>query len=95
MLNIYIDESGSISRSEEHPYFIITFVVPENKEYMKKTVKRFVSNDLKRFKSDIRYSNMFTKDGKFKELKGSSLNFEDFVPRFGGVFFDFCNLSIL
>lgn len=38
---------------------------------------------------------MFTKDGKFKELKGSSLNFEDFVPRFDGVFFDFCNLSIL
>ena len=55
-------------------YFIICIVEALDDKKLKRTYKRFISsnyNDLKRL--DIQHK-MFYKNGKFKELKGSSLN---------------------
>lgn len=75
MKNIYIDESGSMTKefSKFYPYFIIALIVPKDKDKVKRVYKRFIS----KYKDDLKQSDekdkMFIGD-KFLELKGSSMS---------------------
>ena len=86
MLNIYIDESGSITKkhAQHYPYFVIALVHVKDKEKLKRVYKRFVSSNMRRLKQLDKEQKMF-KDGKFKELKGSAFDIQmkkDFVKYF-------------
>lgn len=74
ILNIYIDESGSINNTfKQNQDFIITLIVPTDKKKLDHTYKRFVSknhDDLKELDKD---NKMFL-NGKFRELKGSQFD---------------------
>lgn len=76
MINLYIDESGSMtSNSEEYkqPFFIICIIKVNNAKVLTRNLKRFISNNLKLLKKiDIKHK-MFI-NNKFAELKGSALN---------------------
>lgn len=61
---IYIDESGSINNKLQTD-FIITLVVTDNKESLKKSYKRFVSSNLEELREADRRGQMFL-NGKFK-----------------------------
>ena len=85
-MNIYIDESGSLTRkfSKENPYFFISMVRVLDSAKLKTTYKRYVSSRMKMLKAVDRNNKMF-KDGKFQELKGSALKRDgkkDFVKFF-------------
>ncbi len=74
MLNIYIDESGSINNKFIHNNdFVITLVVSTDKRCLDRTYKRFVSKNLKRLKELDNNNKMFIND-KFHELKGSQFD---------------------
>lgn len=49
-MKIYIDESGTINNKLKNEYFIITLIVPDNSNTLKKSYKRFVSSNLKELK---------------------------------------------
>lgn len=73
-MNIYIDESGSMTletKQEKNKYFIITLILTEKPDILKKVYKRFIQkyySDLKKIDTE---NKMF--DGsKFLELKGSA-----------------------
>ncbi len=72
-MNLYIDESGSIN-SNNHKKFIISVVMPNDKERLKKVYKKFVSKNLNRLRKLDKNNKMFRKDGSFLELKGSSFD---------------------
>lgn len=76
MIGMYIDESGSIHPTSEklNRYFIISIVIPKSPEKLKRVYKLFIRKNIKQLKSSDKDNKMFTKDGKFKELKGSSMN---------------------
>lgn len=77
-MDIYIDESGSITEFfKRDPYFIIAFFIPDDKDNMKKIFRRYISKNINKFKKDTRYRIMFHESGKFKELKGSCMTFGD------------------
>ena len=85
-MNIYIDESGSLTRkfSQENPYFFIAMVHVLDSDKLKRTYKRYVSSRIKMLKKVDSNKKMF-KDGKFQELKGSALKRDgkkDFVKFF-------------
>lgn len=76
MINMYIDESGSVHPTSEklNRYFIIGIVIPTNSKKLKRVYKTFIRNnidDLKKLDVD---GKMFDKNGHFIELKGSSMN---------------------
>lgn len=76
MISMYIDESGSIHPTSEklNRYFIIGIVIPKDSKQLKKVYKTFIRkniDELKRLDTD---NKMFDKNGKFVELKGSSMN---------------------
>lgn len=72
-MNIYIDESGTINNKLKNEYFIITLIIPDNSNTLKKSYKRFVSSNLKELKKIDNKQKMFL-NGSFHELKGSAFN---------------------
>lgn len=48
-MDIYIDESGSINKTNEelNKYFIIGMVIPNNKSKLKRVFKYFVTKNMK------------------------------------------------
>lgn len=77
LINLYIDESGSMTtNSEEYkqPFFIISIIKVTKPKILQRNLKRFVSKNLKLLnKLDKDEGKMFI-NGKFAELKGSSIN---------------------
>lgn len=74
-MNIYIDESGTINNKLKNEYFIITLVVPDKTDTLKKSYKRFVSSNYARLKEIDKNQKMFL-NGRFHELKGSAFDRE-------------------
>ena len=74
-MNIYIDESGTINNKLKNEYFIITLVVPDKTDTLKKSYKRFVSSNYARLKEIDTNQKMFL-NGRFRELKGSAFDRE-------------------
>lgn len=71
--NIYIDESGSINGfSSDKTWFVVCLLCVEDKEQLKRMLKRFIASNLDELKKLKKADKMF-KDGKFVELKGSAL----------------------
>lgn len=84
-MNIYIDESGSMTHNtklKKYRYFIITLVLVEEPEKLKKVYRRFVKKYFDELKI-IDQDKMF-KGGKFIELKGSA-----FTPDMKNKFVDY------
>lgn len=77
MVNLYIDESGTMTTEhcEDFPYFLISVVRVFDIKKLKQKIKRFISKNLEDLRAVDNDSKMF-KDGKFRELKGSALNIE-------------------
>ncbi len=76
MINMYIDESGSIHSTQNNlnRYFIIGIVIPKDSKKLKVVYKRFVKKNIKKLKIIDKDKKMFDKKGKFIELKGSSMD---------------------
>ncbi len=74
-MNIYIDESGSMTHNiNKDEFFIITLLLVENQNILKNIYNRFIRkyyDDLKNISCE---NKMFDKNEKFLELKGSSFN---------------------
>ncbi len=87
MLQIFIDESGSMTHKtniENNKYFIITLILVEDHEKLKRIYKRFVKKNLVELKKIDTDNKMFEGD-KFIELKGSAFTPEmkrDFINFF-------------
>lgn len=76
MKNIYIDESGSITKQvnkDTHSFFIISLVVVKNDKVLNRNLKHFIRNNIKVLKKVDTENKMFIKD-KFVELKGAAFN---------------------
>lgn len=74
ILNIYIDESGSINNTlKQNHDFIITLLIPLNKKQLERTYKRFISNNYDSLKKLDKTNKMFS-NNKFFELKGSQFD---------------------
>lgn len=72
MINFYIDESGSLTHSNNYKgnkYFIIALLKVNDINKLKRKYKRFVSSNLQYFKDK---NNLMFRDNAFSELKGSS-----------------------
>ncbi|MCY6354925.1 DUF3800 domain-containing protein [Clostridium sp. ZS2-4] len=85
-MNIYIDESGSMTHNtkvKKYKYFIVALVLVEEPEKLKKVYKRFVKKYFNELKSIDEKNRMF-KGGKFVELKGSA-----FTPEMKNKFVDY------
>lgn len=76
MINMYIDESGSIHPTSEklNRYFIIGIIIPKDSTRLKKVYKTFIRKNINNLKELDTDGKMFSKDGRFIELKGSSMN---------------------
>ncbi len=76
MVNIYIDESGSMTANcdeYKQPFFIISVLVVKDERCLKRNLKRFISCNFKVLKKiDVNHK-MFCND-KFLELKGAVFN---------------------
>lgn len=77
MINIYIDESGSMTTtySEKYPYFVIALILPKDRENVKRVYKRFVSKYYEELKALDSNANKMFKNNKFIELKGSAMDY--------------------
>lgn len=75
-INLYIDESGSITNKylDFNPYFIISIVKVKDEKILKRNLKRFISDNLKELQK-IDFNHKMFINGKFHELKGSELNY--------------------
>ena len=76
MINLYIDESGSLTTNcdeYKQPFFIISIIRVKDDKILKRNLKRFISGNLKILKKLEKADKMFI-NGKFIELKGSALN---------------------
>lgn len=84
--NIYIDESGSMVKDNEHfKTFVICLIIPNDKNKLKKVFKRYISKNIDKLRKLDKKHKMFDKNGKFKEIKGYCLdkNFKlDFIKYF-------------
>ena len=78
MINMYIDESGSINpyATRLKRYFVIGIVIPKEQEKLRRIYKLFVRKNMKELKESDKYNKMFDENGKFIELKGSCLTKE-------------------
>ena len=76
----YVDESGSMTKkglnSIRCRYFIICIVLTKDNKKLKHIYDRFVTSNMKQLKKEDWYHNMFYKNGKFKELKGTQMSVE-------------------
>lgn len=74
MTNIYIDESGSINNNcRTQKYFIITLIVPTNKEKLDRVYTRFVKKHMEELRQVKTKNKMFNNE-KFVELKGNQFD---------------------
>lgn len=76
MINLYIDESGSLTSNCEEsnqPFFIISIIKVNDDKILRRNLKRFISGNLKTLRKLEKANKMFI-NGKFMELKGSALN---------------------
>lgn len=77
MNTFYIDESGSMTKKHlnyyKNKYFVICFILPKNKDRLRRAFKRFISNNFDDLKKMDKDRKMFYDSGNFKELKGSCL----------------------
>lgn len=74
MTNIYIDESGSINnKCSTQKHFIITLIVPTNKEKLDRVYTRFVKKYMEELRQAKPKNKMFNND-KFVELKGNQFD---------------------
>lgn len=73
MLNMYIDESGSINpfRTRLKRYFVVGIVIPKDKERLRRIYKLFIRKNFDELKKADKYGKMFDEEGRFVELKGS------------------------
>lgn len=76
MINMYIDESGSIHPTSQklNRYFIIGIVIPKDSQKLKKVYKTFIRKNLKKLKELDTESKMFDNDNHFIELKGCCMD---------------------
>lgn len=76
----YIDESGSMTKIRldkiNHKYFVVCIVLVNDSKKLKRIFKRYISANIERLRKNDKDNKMFYKNGKFKEIKGSSLNKE-------------------
>lgn len=75
-MDVYIDESGSVHSTNIllNRYFIIGIVMPENTKKLLKSYKLFIRKNFNELKNTDKEYKMFSKNGKFKELKGACFN---------------------
>lgn len=73
MVNLYVDESGSMTCEfcKEFPFFIVAIVKVKNPNELKKAYKYFVKENFKLLNHNAKTSKMFDLSGKFLELKGN------------------------
>lgn len=74
-MNIYIDESGSMTQdsvTKNNKFFIIALLLVEDPHALKKVYKRFISKNLSVLENIDKSNKMFS-GKKFLELKGSAL----------------------
>lgn len=83
MINInafFVDESGSMTKRGlkyiNNQYFIICMILTNDELKLKRVFKRFISSNMKLIRNSDKHHIMFYKDGRFKELKGASLNID-------------------
>lgn len=78
MINMYIDESGSINPfiTRLKKYFVVGIVIPKDKEKLKRIYKLFVRKHMEELRKADKYNKMFDENGNFIELKGSCLTKE-------------------
>lgn len=76
MINMYIDESGSIHSTSDklNRYFIIGIVIPKDSKKLKKVYKTFIRKNLNDLCKLDTEGKMFDKNSRFVELKGSSMD---------------------
>lgn len=76
MISMYIDESGSIhpTSGKLNRYFIIGIVIPKNPIKLKRVYKLFIRKNIEYLRNLDKDNKMFSEDGKFRELKGSSMD---------------------
>lgn len=76
MINMYIDESGSIHPTSEklNRYFIIGIVIPKDANRLKRVYKLFIKKNIEYLRKLDKDNKMFSDDGKFRELKGNSMD---------------------
>lgn len=74
--HLYVDESGSMSHEQANafPYFLICTIRVKDSKKLKRRYKRFVAKYIDELKN-LDNGKMFNGE-HFKELKGSSFNFE-------------------
>ena len=92
MINMYIDESGSINPfiTRLKRYFVVGIVIPKDKEKLKRIYKLFVRKHMEELRKADKYNKMFDENGNFIELKGSCLTKElkiKFANFFAGIIF--------
>lgn len=76
MINMYIDESGSIHPTSEklNRFFIIGIVIPKDSQKLRRVYKTFVRKNMNALRELDTAGRMFDKNNHFIELKGSSMN---------------------
>lgn len=76
MINMYIDESGSIHPTSQklNRYFIIGIVIPKDPQKLKRVYKTFIRKNIDNLKKLDVEGKMFNQDGRFIELKGYSMD---------------------
>lgn len=74
---LYIDESGSMNNTSQRAsekVFVISVIHVKNKRHLQNSFNRFVTKNLEELReADKNNNQMFDSNGKFRELKGSSL----------------------
>lgn len=76
MINMYIDESGSIHPTSEklNRFFIIGIVIPKDSQKLRRVYKTFVRKNMNALRELDTAGRMFDKNNHFIALKGSSMN---------------------
>ena len=76
MINMYIDESGSVHPTSEklNRYFIIGIVIPKKPDKLKRVYKLFIRKNIDYLRKLDKDNKMFSEDGKFRELKGNCMD---------------------
>lgn len=80
MNTFYVDESGSMTKKgldkRHNRYFIVCMILTNDSKKLLRVYKRFISSNIDKLRKTDKHNKMFFKNGKFKELKGSSLTIE-------------------
>ena len=77
LMNIYIDESGSINNTFDIKHnFVIALVSPTDDSSLRRSYKRYVSSHLNDLRNNAKYPDRLFLNDKFKEIKGSAMTVE-------------------